>query len=93
MGRESSIAVTHCAHSSPYHLPQDRFVLALKSLQAKHLAATLTYLNPANALPLWAAKVQVRRTACNDRRPCLYCLCEHGSHWHGGPTPRSSQTI
>lgn len=31
----------------------------LKSLQAKHLAATLTHLAPANALPMWAAKVQV----------------------------------
>lgn len=48
-------------HNLTRHLPspQDRFVMDLKSLQAKHLAATLTHLAPANALPMWAAKVQV----------------------------------
>jgi hypothetical protein len=40
-------------------LDQAAFLAALTSMQAKDLAATLTNLAPANALPLWAVKVQV----------------------------------
>lgn len=56
------MAVVHRAVSAANNAPipsQTRFVMALKSLQAKHLASTLKHLAPANGLPMWAAKVQV----------------------------------
>ncbi|KAI8462547.1 MAG: hypothetical protein J3K34DRAFT_462867 [Monoraphidium minutum] len=44
-------------------LDQAAFYNALKSLQAKDLAATLIYLDPANALPLWAVNRVIRAGA------------------------------
>lgn len=42
-------------------LDETAFYNALKSLQAKQLSAVLTYLAPANALPLWAVTVQTEK--------------------------------
>lgn len=46
-----------CSLLHPSSKPQTKYYNALKSLQAKQLGAVLTYLAPANALPLWAVDV------------------------------------
>jgi hypothetical protein len=47
-------------------LDATKFYNALKSLQAKQLTAVLTYLAPANELPIWAVNVKAEAGTGNE---------------------------